>query len=201
MAAVLFSSWQGEVVDNRGKAQADCVAPARLTVPEEFGKTEQVKAFMGWDGFALLDAGVDIVDMSTQYVAAVQKESCGRCIPCRVGTRIIFDVMTKISEGKGSKEDLARITGLADYIKQGSKCQIGQTGLVPLLDAIKYFGDAFDAAISQGVKAIPGNYRVSVTAPCMSVCPTKLNIPHYVEQIAECSPGSSLWNWLPSTSG
>lgn len=192
MAAVLFSSWQGEVVDNRGKAQADYAAPARLAVPEEFGKTEQIKAFMGWDGFALLDAGVDIVDMSTRYVAAVQKESCGRCIPCRVGTRIILDVMTRISEGKGSKEDLARITGLAEYIKQGSKCQIGQTGLIPLLDAIKYFGDAFDAAISQGVKATPGNYRVAVTAPCMSVCPTKLNIPHYIEEIAECQPGASL---------
>jgi formate dehydrogenase beta subunit len=192
MAAVLFSSWQGEVVDNRGKAQADYAAPVKLTVPEEFGKMEQIKAFMGWDGFALLDAGVDIVDMSTKYVAAVQKESCGRCIPCRVGTRIILDVMTKITEGKGSREDLARITGLAEYIKQGSKCQIGQTGLVPLLDAIKYFGEAFDAAIGQGVKAAPGTYRVSVTAPCMSVCPTKLNIPQYIEQIAECSPGSSL---------
>ena len=46
---------------------------------------------MGWDGFAIMDAAIDVVDMCVQYVGAVQKESCGRCIPCRVGTRIIFD--------------------------------------------------------------------------------------------------------------
>ena len=65
--------------------------PKRLTLPEEFDKGERIKAFMGWDGFAVMDGGVDVVDMCTRYVEAVQKESCGRCIPCRVGTRIILD--------------------------------------------------------------------------------------------------------------
>jgi formate dehydrogenase beta subunit len=192
MAGILFSSWQGEVVDNRGKPEAEFAFPKRLTIPDEFSKGEPIKAFMGWDGFALLDANVDIVNMCTRYVEAVQKESCGRCVPCRVGTRIILDVMNRISEGQGKRDDLERVKGLARYIKEGSKCQIGQTGLVPFLDALTYFKDAFDKCIDQGQKAKTGKYRVSVTAPCMSVCPTKLKIPQYIEQIAECMPSGSL---------
>ncbi|OPY66971.1 MAG: Glutamate synthase (NADPH) small chain [Syntrophorhabdaceae bacterium PtaU1.Bin034] len=192
MAGILFSSWQGEVIDNRGKPEAKFAFPKRLTIPDEFSKGEPIRAFMGWDGFALLDANVDMVNMCTRYVEAVQKESCGRCVPCRVGTRIILDVMNRISEGQGKRDDLERVKGLARYIKEGSKCQIGQTGLVPLLDALTYFKDAFDKCIDQGQKAKAGTYRVSVTAPCMSVCPTKLKIPQYIEQIAECMPSGSL---------
>src|SRR5208337_712473 len=144
MAAILFSSWQGEVVDNRGKAAADYTAPKKLALPEEFVKGEPIRAFMGWDGLALFDDGADLVHMCMKYVEAVQGESCGRCIPCRVGTRIVLDAMRRINEGRGKKEDLGRIGDLARYIREGSKCQIGQTGLVPLLTALAYFGDAFE---------------------------------------------------------
>jgi formate dehydrogenase beta subunit len=192
MAAILFSSWQGEVVDNRGKAPADYAAPKKLVLPEEFAKGEPIRAFMGWDGLALFDDGVDLVHMCMKYVEAVQAESCGRCIPCRVGTRIILDVMRRINEGRGKKEDPGRIGDLARYIKEGSKCQVGQTGLVPLLTALAYFGDAFEKAVGRTPAERQATYRVSVTAPCMSACPTKLKIPRYIEEIAEGLPTRSL---------
>jgi formate dehydrogenase beta subunit len=192
MADIVFSSWQGEVIDNRGKAAQDAARPARLSLPEEFDKGEPILAFMGWDGFAIMDGSVDVVDMCTRYVEAVQKESCGRCIPCRVGTRIILDIMNRISGGQGKLEDLEQIAGLARYIKEGSKCQIGQTGLKALLDALFFFRDAFERAVGQGKKASGVRYRVSVTAPCMSACPTKLKIPKYIEEIAEGMPADSL---------
>jgi formate dehydrogenase (NADP+) beta subunit len=184
MTAPLFSSWQGELIDNRGKSKEEFSAPKRLKLPEEFATGEPIKALMGWDGIALFDDRVDIVDMCAKYVEAVQKESCGRCLPCRIGTKVILDKLMAISAGQGSKEDIALIKGLASEIKAGSKCQIGQTGLVPLLHAIEYFRDAFDRCIA-GQKASAGAYRASVTAPCFSVCPTKLKIPKYVEEIAE----------------
>jgi formate dehydrogenase beta subunit len=192
MADIVFSSWQGEVIDNRGKAADQAAKPARLTLPDEFDKGEKIKAFMGWDGFAVMDGSVDVVDMCTRYVEAVQKESCGRCIPCRVGTRIILDTMSRINAGQGKKTDLDQIASLARYIKEGSKCQIGQTGLKPVLDALAFYKEAFERAVDQGTKGQGGNYRVSVTAPCMSACPTKLKIPQYIEEIAEGLPGSSL---------
>jgi len=192
MAEIVFSSWQGEVIDNRGKAEADAAVPKRLSVPAEFDMGEQIKAFMGWDGFAVMDGSVDIVDMCICYVEAVQKESCGRCIPCRVGTRIILDTMNRIGSGKGKPSDLEEISGLAQYVKEGSKCQVGQTGLKALLDALSFYREAFERAIVQGVKPGEGKYRVSVTAPCMAACPTKLKIPRYIEEIAEGMAGRSL---------
>jgi formate dehydrogenase (NADP+) beta subunit len=192
MTGIVFSSWQGEVVDNRGKAEADCTAPTRLALPDEFDKGERIKAFMGWDGFAVMDSSVDVVHMCLRYVEAVQKESCGRCIPCRVGTRVILDTMNRIAEGKGRKGDLEQITGLACQVREGSKCQVGQTGLVPLLDVITHYRYDFDKAVEQGSTGGDSTYRVSVTAPCMSVCPTKLKIPRYIEEIAEGMPGRSL---------
>ena len=184
MADVLFSSWQGELVDNRGKSKEEFAAPKRLKLPDEFIAGEPIKAFIGWDGIAIYDETVDIVDMCARYVEAVQKESCGRCIPCRIGTKVILDILSSIAAGQGSIDDLDRVTGLAAEIKEGSKCQIGQTGLVPLLHAIEYFRTAFEKCI-EGQKVREGVYRSSVTAPCFSVCPTKLKIPNYIEEIAE----------------
>jgi formate dehydrogenase beta subunit len=190
MAGILFSAWQGEVVDNRGKPETDYAVPARIALPEEFAH-ETIKAFMGWDGLVLRDPSVNVVDMCRRYVEAVQNESCGRCIPCRVGTRIVLDVMTAITEGRGRRTDLEKMENLAAYIKEGSKCQIGQTGMTPLLACLAYFREAFDAAVAQGVKG-GARYRVSVAAPCMSACPTKLKIPKYIEEIAEGAPSASL---------
>jgi formate dehydrogenase beta subunit len=184
MADVIFSSWQGEIIDNRGKARESFEAP-KVKLPGEFEKGLPVKAFMGWDGIILCDENVDIVDMSVRYVEAVQKESCGRCVPCRIGSKVILDILKGIADGRGKKEDLARIPAIAAGIKDGSKCQIGQTGFVPLLQALSFFGPEFDRSIAEGRKAKAGDYRISVTAPCMSVCPTQLDIPKYVEAISE----------------
>lgn len=184
MADVIFSSWQGEIIDNRGKARESFEAP-KVKLPGEFEKGLPVKAFMGWDGIILCDENVDIVDMSVRYVEAVQKESCGRCVPCRIGSKVILDILKGIAEGQGKKGDLTRIPAIAAGIKDGSKCQIGQTGFVPLLQALSFFGPEFDRSIAEGRKAKAGDYRISVTAPCMSVCPTQLDIPKYVEAISE----------------
>ncbi|HAR96925.1 MAG TPA: dihydropyrimidine dehydrogenase subunit A, partial [Deltaproteobacteria bacterium] len=70
MDQILFSSWQGEVVDNRGKQQDQPQTPKRFKVPDEFAG-QKMKAFMGWDGFALFDSDVDIVAMCVRYVEAV----------------------------------------------------------------------------------------------------------------------------------
>lgn len=183
MADVIFSSWQGEIIDNRGKPSEPGVLKVKL--PAEFEKGLPVKAFMGWDGIIICDENVDIVDMSLKYAEAVQKESCGRCIPCRIGSQVIAGILRNIAGGQGKKEDLDRIPGIAATIKDGSKCQIGQTGFVPLLQALSFFGPEFERSVAEGRQAKTGDYRISVTAPCMSVCPTQLDIPKYVEAISE----------------
>jgi formate dehydrogenase (NADP+) beta subunit len=192
MGTILFSSWQGELVDNRGKGERDRREPGNIKLPDEFMKGERIKAFMGWDGIVLCDEDVDIVDMCAEYAAAVQRESCGKCLPCRIGSLIVRDLLRKIADGQGRSEYLLRIRDLSHRIREGSKCQVGQTGLIPVLHALEHFPDAFSRSIAEGRKAASGKYRSAVTAPCMNVCPTSLNIPRYIEEIYEGKYGSSL---------
>ncbi len=192
MEDIVFSSWQGEVVDNRTAGEGERKQPANVKLPPEFQPGERIRAFLGWDGIILRDADADIVGMCAGYAEAVQQESCGKCFPCRVGSRIVSDLFAKIASGRGRHEDVKRIAELAFNIREGSKCQIGQTGMVPLLDALRYFPGAFADAISGGRKAAPERYRYAVTAPCMSVCPSSLDIPTYVEEIGEQRFGDSL---------
>ncbi|HEY3278837.1 MAG TPA: FAD-dependent oxidoreductase [Syntrophorhabdaceae bacterium] len=184
MAEVLFSSWQGEIIDNRGKGKDAYEPLKKAKLPGEFDRGP-VKAFMGWDGIILCDENVDMVDMSLKYAESVQRESCGRCIPCRIGSKVIWGILNAMALGNGKAGDIGKIREIAATIRDGSKCQIGQTGFIPVLQALEFFGPQFESAIKEGRKATSGDYRISVTAPCMSVCPTQLDIPKYVEDITE----------------
>jgi formate dehydrogenase beta subunit len=192
MANIIFSSWQEQLVDNRAVAESSRQLPGNVHIPSEFRPGERIKAFMGWDGIILLDEDVDIVEMCASYVEAVQSESCGKCFPCRIGTRIIADWLKKIAAGEGKTEYLQKIKDLAVSIRDGAKCSIGQTGLRPILHALDHFPQAFAAAIEQGKKTGGGSYRFAVTAPCLSACPSSLDIPRYVEEISEQKFAGSL---------
>lgn len=185
MEQIIFSSWQEELVDNRAAAEQDRRQPGNIKLPKEFQPGEPIKAFMGWDGIVLCDDDVDIVDMCARYAEAVQSESCGKCFPCRVGTRVVRDALKRITSGQGRPDDIARISNLALQIREGSKCSIGQTGMNPILHALNHFSQAFTDAVAKGKKAKEGSYRFAVTAPCVSVCPSSLDIPRYVEEIDE----------------
>ena len=192
MTDIIFSSWQNELFDGRGTAAPDNGPPANLQLAAEFSPGERIKALMGWDGIVLRDDDVDIVDMCAKYAEAVQQESCGKCFPCRVGTRIVADWLKKIAAGEGKEVYPGKIRDLALSIRDGSKCSIGQTGMIPILDALDYFPQAFAGAITEQKKAREGRYRFSVTAPCVSVCPSNLDIPRYVEEIREQRFAASL---------
>jgi len=92
MADVIFSSWQGAIVDNRGKTK-ETYTPVSVKLPEEFERGVSVRAFIGWDGIILRDENIDIIDMCLNYAGAVQKESCGRCLPCRIGSKVIWGIL------------------------------------------------------------------------------------------------------------
>lgn len=175
--SVLFSSWQGEVVDNRGRDKKDWEAPRGLSLPEEFSAGEKIKAFFGWGGIVLFEEDVDLLEMSVRYAEALQRESCGRCVPCSKGTYLLLKLLRELREGKGvSREEIRRI---AELIREGAKCSIGQTGPVPILHVLKYF-PSLDRRPPKAME-----YRYSVTAPCMAACPSSLNIPKYVEEIRD----------------
>jgi len=192
MEDVVFCYWGGKLTDNRGKAPERFAAPERLKLPLEFKPGAKIKAFMGWDGFAIRGMDVNIVDMCRTYMEAVQRESCGKCFPCRVGTKVIAEILDRIAQGKGKKKDLILIESLARSIMEGSKCNLGQTGPVPLLAALEHFREAFEDTIKSKTKVPRGEYKIKLTAPCMNACPTHLDIPTYIERIAEGNFAESL---------
>jgi formate dehydrogenase (NADP+) beta subunit len=185
MNDILFSSWGGKIVDNRGKAPASHTRIDAFNLPEHFRQNEKIKALIGWDGIALRTDQVNIVDICRQYIESVHANSCGKCVPCRAGTRVIADILKKICQGKGRKEDILTLKTVSEIVSLTSKCGIGQTGPVALLHALEYFSDAFDHALSNGGDGKTESTHTRLTAPCMDACPIHLDIPAYVEFIKE----------------
>jgi len=185
MGKILFSSWQGQVIDNRGKPQEEFEEVPGVNLPLDYNGEGQIKAFMGWDGLAIRDADVNIVDMCRAYMEAVQNESCGKCVPCRVGTRVILTVLKRITDGHGTRADLDEMESLGVMIRESSKCQVGQTGTVALLYCLQYYRDEFLELIDNKKKAPIGTYCAKTVAPCSNACPAHLDIPTYVEYVKE----------------
>jgi formate dehydrogenase beta subunit len=185
MTDILFSSWGGVVTDNRGKPEAERQPVSALNLPLELDKEKKIKAFIGWDGIVIRDPEVNMVDLIRAYLEAVQDESCGKCTPCRVGTRIMATTMNRIADGQGKVEDLKQLKYLGEMIQKSSKCNLGQTGPKPVLDAIDHFEDQFSGAIQLQKKIPHQEYKVKVTAPCESACPSHLPITRYIELIKE----------------
>jgi formate dehydrogenase beta subunit len=185
MTDILFSSWGGVVTDNRGKSDSERQPVTSINLPQEFDKERKIKAFIGWDGIVIRDPEANIIDLIRAYLEAVQNESCGKCTPCRVGTRIMATIMNRIADGQGKVENLEQLKYLGESIQKSSKCNLGQTGPKPVLHAIDHFRNQFTDTIQSKKKVPRQDYQVKVTAPCESACPSHLPITRYIELIKE----------------
>lgn len=170
MSEKLYCYWNNEAVD--------------LSQPK-FYSDKKVSALVGWGGLALYDEGVDVLALLYEYAKAIQQYSCGQCIPCRAGTRVIRDIMEKIVNGEGSEGDIDALYQISQNISLSSMCEIGQSSPVVFVELIKNNRDIFLEAVRSKRKAELGNYEVKTiqTAPCMQACPIHLDIPKYIEEI------------------
>ncbi len=182
MGKVVFSSWQRFIKDNRGDSSGKQVEASELNLPDSLGQ-EKLKAVIGWDGLVIMDPEVDVVKATKAYFEKVQEESCGRCIPCRVGTGMIARRLERIDRGEGTEDDLEAVKKWGNLVKDTSLCELGQTAPVPLLDALEHYSEEFASKV-EGEKGKSSdqdyNFRSIMTAPCLHGCPAHVNIPHYV---------------------
>ena len=185
MAKVLFSSWKNEIADEREKDPAERLDLAELKLPAEL-EGAPLKAFLGWAGLVLIDPQVNIVEALRQYFKVVQRESCGRCVPCRIGTRVICDHLEKLVRGEGTKHSIALLERLGRMVKESSLCELGQSSPVPLLHALEHFRGDFEACLGSPAPAADREltYRSLLTAPCRNGCPAHVDIPLYVGMIS-----------------
>jgi len=149
----------------------------------EYGPGNRIRAIMGWGGYLLLEDGVDLVDMARVYMDTVQGESCGKCVPCRMGTRVAADILTRIAEGRGSEADLDTLRQVGMLVRAGSMCELGHASMNAVLALLEHHEDEFRRAIVAGSHRPRGRYHTKVTAPCIEACPERLDIPRYIEFI------------------
>ncbi len=102
---------------------------------------------MGSGGMVVMDETTCMIDVAKFFLDFTQKESCGKCTFCRIGTKRMLEILTRITEGKGEEGDIERLEELSYQIKDNSLCGLGQTAPNPVLTTIKYFSDEYEAHI------------------------------------------------------
>ena len=172
---------------------------ATAKFPVVYNGDTKTKAFVGWDGFALFTKDVDIVKLAMNYARQYQEysEACGRCAPGRWGGRLLYDMLDKIARGEGEFEDLEHLKEVTSTMTSTSKCEIGKTVPVPILEMIKYFEDDFVFLIKEKRKSPwydldDEKYIANVTAPCSDMCPTHIDIPAYIEGVRDLNFSQTL---------
>jgi formate dehydrogenase beta subunit len=183
LSEIVFSSWGRKIVDNREGGSAD-LASLKLKIPTEYLYKKEVRAFMGWDGFVVLDPKVDVVAMAAEYMKRIQeKHCCGKCTPGKKGTRVLQDTLARIISGDGQESDLGVIENLAKLM-QDCKCTLCMTAAIPVQDSVTHFRDTYLEYLAGKRQPEPaGAYIDKVTAPCMDTCPAHIDIPAYIEEI------------------
>ena len=199
MSNVYFSTWQGEVIDNRNIANQEDWQESGAKLPVTYDSNNQTKAFVGWDGFALFTKEVDVVKLAVNYARQYQEysEMCGRCAPGKWGGRILYDMLDKIARGEGEMSDLAHLKEISSTMKTTSKCEIGKTVPVPILQMVEYFEDDFFTLIKEQKKSPwydlnDEKYIANITAPCTDMCPTHIDIPAYIEGVRDMDFSATL---------
>ncbi len=127
-----------------GGPSGGCIAAEKLDLPVDYESLAQAGSIMGSGGMIVLDEDTCAVDLAKYFITFTQNESCGKCPPCRVGTRAMLYLLERIAEGKGQAEDIQRLSDLAATVARGSLCGLGQTAPNPVLTTLRYFRQEYE---------------------------------------------------------
>jgi len=130
-----------------GGPSGGCIPASMLHLPIDFDTLTEAGSMMGSGGMIVMDEETCMVDIARYFLNFTQEESCGKCIPCRVGTRQLVEILTRITRGRGEEGDLRKLQDLAVTVKAGSLCGLGQTAPNPVLTTLRYFKDEYQAHI------------------------------------------------------
>ncbi len=146
----------GGIKDNKkfkavqtGGPSGGCMPTDMLDLPIDFDTLNKAGSMMGSGGMIVMDEENCMVDVARYFLDFTQQESCGKCVPCRVGTRQLVEILTRITQGKGKEEDIEKLESLSRTIKAGSLCGLGQTAPNPVLTTLRYFRDEYEAHIKE----------------------------------------------------
>jgi NADH:ubiquinone oxidoreductase subunit F (NADH-binding) len=132
-----------------GGPSGGCLVEEHLDLPVDYESLTAAGAIMGSGGLVVLDESNCMVDTAKFFLEFTQRESCGKCVPCREGTKKMLDILTRITEGNGKPEDLDTLQYLGEQIKATSLCALGGTAPNPVLTTLKYFRHEYEAHINE----------------------------------------------------
>ena len=183
-----------------GGPSGGCIPAECIDTPIDYDSLLAIGSMMGSGGMIILDEDTCMVDIAKFYLEFTADESCGKCTPCRIGTKRLLQLLTKITEGKGEPEDLDKIEELAAHMKQSSLCALGQSAPNPVLSTLRYFRKEYEEHILEkrcaaGVcKALMTYYVIPEKCKgctlCARNCPVKaisgsVKQPHVIDT-AKC---------------
>lgn len=136
-----------------GGASGSIVPSERLDIPLSY------ETVLGSGGVTVFDETRDVIDILSQDMVFLAEESCGKCTPCREGTEVMVEILERLHTGEGVPEDIVALESLSGAMKQAAICGLGQSAPIPVLDALKYFGDEFKERIKQAqlLRSVQGN--------------------------------------------
>jgi NADH-quinone oxidoreductase subunit F len=160
-----------------------CLPAKHLNIQVDFDSLREAGAVMGSGGMIVVDEETCMVEFSRFFLTFAAAESCGKCVPCRVGGQRMLDVLNRISTGHGKLEDLDTLKELAQGMASGSLCGLGQLTPGPVMSALRYFEDEFRTHILEG-RCPSGACKTLVRARCTNACPVEVDVPAYVALVA-----------------
>ena len=120
-----------------------------MDTPIDYDSLIAIGSMMGSGGLIVMDEDNCMVDIAKFFLEFTVDESCGKCTPCRIGTKRLYEILDKITKGKGTMEDLDRLEELSNSIKAGSLCGLGQSAPNPVLSTLRYFRDEYEAHVKE----------------------------------------------------
>lgn len=130
-----------------GGPSGGCIPNTYYDIPIDFENLKSIGCMMGSGGMIVMDEDNCMVDIAKFFLEFTVSESCGKCTPCRIGTKRMLEILTRITEGNGKMEDLEKLDELARYIQANSLCGLGQTAPNPVLSTMRFFRDEYVAHI------------------------------------------------------
>jgi len=179
-----------------GGPSGGCIPSSMLDLSVDYESLAKVGSIVGSGGMIVLDEDNCMVNMAHYFVQFTQEESCGKCVPCRVGTKRLLEILERITKGQGREDDLERLETLSGGIKAMSLCGLGQTAPNPVLSTLKYFREEYEAHIRH--KKCPAKvckalltYSIDeklckACGACLRACPAKAitgekKVPHKID--------------------
>jgi len=174
-----------------GGPSGGCIPEKFLDLPIDYDSLQSVGAIMGSGGMVVMDENTCMVEVARYFLSFTAEESCGQCSPCRIGTRQMLEILTRITRGSGRMEDLDRLERVAGLVKKTSLCGLGQTCSNPVLSTLRHFRDEYEAHILK--KRCPAGVCESVVlSPCQHACPAGIDVPSYVAFIGHGDYASAM---------